>query len=672
MKRRSSQESSMSNSAHLYGDNNFLNNYTNPNDFLFDNQFKSLFVKGKLDNMINSPDISQRKRGRKKKVVSNDNANNNQEKENKKKLLLEKNNTVKNSENPDSNNTKDQSSLPKVKDSSYFIEKRKRNTEASARFRARKKQKEQSINNLCQKLDIENKKLKYHLLLSDKKIKWLEELLLEKSKLGKETQENSNKNLNNIMETNHNYSFLPMNNSFNYNYGNEYQEMNINFKTLSPTKSNNNINEKFNSFLTNTPIQGLAPNIFNPSLLKNKSYESMKKPNPWQDMNNPFLDKKGIDDNIQFNMNESLFKKPDFLMNLFNNSNGNNNKQDEDKRKKKKNSNTPSMSNMNSTSSTPNKQKSKDISQLNPTEININNLSSPSTSLYNPIHDGNNTTNLSNFDYEQYYQQQFQMQFQLQLQLQLQQLQNEQLLLQQYHQQQLPQENTPLSTMNLSSPFSLIPNTAFNNNHHHDNNTNDNYKSNTTNNNNYPLDNDSNNKSNTINDNNSSNNINNNDADDNIKNKRNEDNNNTGSTSPLMTFSSPTLSSNSFLPLMMSNFNSELMNFTQKTPEKEKPGNSTKDTTNENSHRTIKIKTERKREDHDSTQDQTSFLDYQFSTPSTSKNIKTSLDSLFQTDLQELMENKYINLSPSNKISTTATLKNEKSLSPESITIKKD
>jgi len=42
----SSQESTMSNSANIFGDINNLNNYINSNDLINDNQFKSLFVKG--------------------------------------------------------------------------------------------------------------------------------------------------------------------------------------------------------------------------------------------------------------------------------------------------------------------------------------------------------------------------------------------------------------------------------------------------------------------------------------------------------------------------------------------------------------------------------------------------------------------------------------------------
>lgn len=253
-------------------------------------------VLGKLDNIINSPDISQRKRGRKKKIASTDNINNIQE--NKNQLFLEGNSSMTSELIKNENLNNDQGSLPRIKDSSYFIEKRKRNTEASARFRARKKQEEQAIHNLCQNLEIENNKLKYHLLLSEKKIHWLEELLLEKNKMTKEAQKSPSKNINSITETSRNYSFLPMNNSFNFNYGNgnEYQEMNINFKTLSPTKSNNTINEKFSSFFSNTttPIQGLPSSVFNTPIIKNKPFDGIKRTNLLQDMNNPFQDKKEI------------------------------------------------------------------------------------------------------------------------------------------------------------------------------------------------------------------------------------------------------------------------------------------------------------------------------------------------------------------------------------------
>jgi len=76
------------------------------------------------------------------------------------------------SENSIENTNESSSQQSKVKDEIYALEKRKRNTEASARFRARKKQEAQAIHTLCQQLENDNNKLKYRLLMSDKKIQW--------------------------------------------------------------------------------------------------------------------------------------------------------------------------------------------------------------------------------------------------------------------------------------------------------------------------------------------------------------------------------------------------------------------------------------------------------------------------------------------------------------------
>ncbi|KAG4103529.1 hypothetical protein H8356DRAFT_1375499 [Neocallimastix lanati (nom. inval.)] len=341
----SSQDSILS-SSNLFNDINFLNSNNLHLSSLNSpsNQKNNLFIKGKMDTIMPS-DIIQRKRGRKKKSQINDSNINLSNKNKDIKLLLDENNEMINSISTESNYTISEDLEQKAKD-----EKRKRNTAASARFRARKKKEEQAIQNHCKNLENENKKLKYNLFLFDIKIKWLEDLLLKNGKNTKEFDiESPNDNIlkrkylnsrdesppknNNLMhslitntnvdqqnETNDNsfkdrtlrnqantidndsssiaitstattsnntnnitindsnttttdiknlnsdisitninsitgnssdtFSFIPTINSFNLN-DNEYQEMNINVKTVSPKKTNNVINDKLNSIFSN-------------------------------------------------------------------------------------------------------------------------------------------------------------------------------------------------------------------------------------------------------------------------------------------------------------------------------------------------------------------------------------------------------------------------------------